>query len=249
MKIVTELTAGRSGYLSLFLAVGLVLAVLAALRRTITIVAVLSAACAAMLRQRLSQGGACPVEPDTKCVAVKSQIGCHAFATLFAEIDASDQFGVDRAQFGNQPAMAGAQPRHLRGRIDNPFLWFARRRRRQSATPGPFTVVIVQRRPQDCIQPGIHSIDVSELILARKHTDGEVLQHILCFCAVAKPFDQKPQKGATSVQQSTFRRSVVPLRFTTVLRCHDVPALSAYFALSSNNGLIVASSIFNAGER
>ena len=113
MEIVTELTARRSGYLSVFFAVSLVCVILAALGRTITIVAVLLAALAAMRHQRIAQRVARPVQPDTKCIALKSQIGGHGLAILFAEIDAPDQFGVRRTQFGNQPAMAGAQPRHL----------------------------------------------------------------------------------------------------------------------------------------
>ena len=61
-----------------------------------------------MRRQRLAQGSARPVKPDPEGVASQSEISRHGLSILLAEIYAPDQFGLRRAQFGNQPLMAGA---------------------------------------------------------------------------------------------------------------------------------------------
>ena len=109
--------------------------------------------------------------------------------------------------------------------------------------------MVVQGGAQDRVEPRIHPVDIAELILARQHPDAELLQHILGIGAVAKPFDQEPHERAAPVQQRAFRRSAGHLPLATVLRCHDVPALSAHLALSCNDGLTVAFCSFNAGGR
>ena len=108
MEIVTDPSAGRSVCLSHVFAIGFVFDARAAFGRTGAILAVLPTARAAMRRQRLAQSAARPVKPDTEGIARQSEIGRHGLSILLAEIYAPDQFGFRRAQFGNQPLMAGA---------------------------------------------------------------------------------------------------------------------------------------------
>lgn len=89
-------------------AISFVLGVLAAFGLTIAIVTVPLTAFAAMICQSLAQSRARTVQPNAKSVACQAEVACHALSVLFVEVDASDQFRIRRAQFGYQPAMAGA---------------------------------------------------------------------------------------------------------------------------------------------
>ena len=75
--------------------------------------------------------------------------------------------------------------------------------------------MIVQRRAQHRVKPGIHPLGIAQLILARQHTNAEFLQHVFGIGPVAEPFDEEPEKRGSPGKQ----RAVEPAACFACRRC------------------------------
>lgn len=107
--------ASRRGVL--VLAIGLFNRMLAAVRRTGTIVKAMTATRAAVGHQRVTKSSAGAVETHIQCPGLEPEVSCHNAAILVVDVNSADQVCITRAQFGDQPFDAVADYVHIFDRV------------------------------------------------------------------------------------------------------------------------------------
>lgn len=118
-------------------------------------------------------------------------------AVFVFDVDESDQLCIGRAQVAREPLVSATDRAHRLGGFGGDFRCLHLLRDRVVQTPRPpgLAIMIVERRTQDGIQPGVHPLGLAQPVLAGKHADAELLQHILGVRPVTQPFDQETQKA------------------------------------------------------
>ncbi len=90
---------------------------LAADRRTGAIVKAMTATRSAMGQQCISQSGTGTVKTDIKSTGFQPQVRRYGRAIIVVDVNAADEFGISRTQFGHQSFDATADDVHVFDRV------------------------------------------------------------------------------------------------------------------------------------